>query len=73
MSTHSFLKELRADPRFPELLEDLKILTPSPPFYRVSNEEDNDKQVSDWIFNSGRIFQGNTILNFFIGETEDTQ
>ena len=71
MSMHSFLKELRADPRFPELIKELEILMPSPPFYKASNEEDNDKQVSDWIYDSGRIAHGNLIMSFFIGETED--
>jgi hypothetical protein len=39
--------------------------------YRACKEHiDTEKQVSDWIYNSGRVDQGNLILGLLIGETE---
>ena len=73
MSTSSLLVELRKDPRFKDLLKEIRVLIPVPPLYKVSRKEslDSEQQISDWIYNSGRISQGNTILGFLIGETKE--
>ena len=68
------LKELREHPQFKDFLKEAETLMPYRLLYKDSSKESNDKQVSDWIFNSGRVAQGKIFLEFLTGKTdEDSQ
>lgn len=70
-----YLKDLRQDPRFKLLVEELRQEIPvhSQLLYKDYKDQSDpsDKQVSSWIFNSGRIMQGNLLLAYLTGETDE--
>ena len=71
INTPSILKELRADPRFPALVDSLLMLVPPPLSYKISREVANSDQSLDWIYNSGQIDMANLFLAYLTGKADN--